>query len=50
MLEVWTDVPKLHIVNYFAGTAVFMSLQYKPIITLTTFMSLPTVFMQFISP
>jgi len=34
---------------YFAGTDVFMSL-HKPIITLTPFMSLPTVFMQNISP
>jgi len=41
----------LHIVSDFAGTDVFMSL-HKPIITLTLtpFMSKPTVFMQNIIP
>jgi len=52
-MDEWMDVPTLHIVSYFAGTDAFMSL-HKPIITLTLqltpLMSLPTVFMQNISP
>ena len=47
-MDEWMDVPTLHIVSYFAGTDAFMSL-HKPIITLNL-MSLPTVFMQNISP
>ena len=43
------DMSTLHIVSYFAGADVFMSF-HKLIITLTPFMSLPTVFMQNISP
>ena len=43
------DMSTLHIVSYFVGADVFMSF-HKLIITLTPFMSLPTVFMQNISP
>jgi len=48
-MDEWMDVLTLHIVSYFAGTDAFMSL-HKPITLTLTLMSLPTVFMQNISP
>jgi len=45
LLIICMDVPILHIVSYFAGTAVIMSL-HKLTIALTPIMILATVFIQ----